>query len=215
MKTPLGSGRTASAKPVAQPREFLRPVLVSDEAAEEQRVIELVKTGDRAAFGLLVERHLPRAMAVAMRVLRHREDAEDLVQDAFLLALNHIADFDAQRRFWPWMSRIIVNRGLDVISARAVRVADVLGDDIADRGSSPASDAERSDLYARVRLAMSTLPRRRRLVIELFELEGMSVGEIAESLDSSPGTVRWHLHIARRQLRQLLPHVREDQGASA
>ncbi|HEY5062903.1 MAG TPA: sigma factor, partial [Gemmatimonadaceae bacterium] len=81
---PLGKGRIETAPP--PPREFAGPVLVSDAALEEQRVIESVRAGNQEAFGVLVQRYLPRALALAMRILRHHEDAEDLVQDAFLSA---------------------------------------------------------------------------------------------------------------------------------
>jgi RNA polymerase sigma-70 factor (ECF subfamily) len=212
MRSPLGSGRMESAKAAAPQREFLRPVLVSDAALEEQRLIESIRAGNAAAFGQLVERYLPRALALANRILHHREDAEDLVQDAFLAALKHIDDFDPARPFWPWMSRIIVNRGLDLSAARSIRSTEILGDHLADRGSSPAMDAERSDIFAQVRQAMLALPPRRRLVIELFELEGYSITEIARVLESAPSTIRWHLHVARHQLRAALAHVR---GASA
>src|SRR6185312_14872856 len=84
MTTPLETGRSAfdAAATVSESaREFLRPVLVSDEALAEQRLIDLVKTGNRAAFGELVTRYSPRALSLGMRILHHREDAEDLVQD--------------------------------------------------------------------------------------------------------------------------------------
>jgi RNA polymerase sigma-70 factor (ECF subfamily) len=209
MKTPLETDRTDTVQATAPERDFMRPVLVSDAASEEQRLIESVRSGDTAAFGVLVKQYLPRALSLGMRILRHREDAEDLVQDAFLSALKHIDNFDPRRPFWPWLSRIIVNRGLDLSASRSVRQSEVLGDHFADRGSSPAADAERSDFYAQVREAMLILPPRRRLVIELFELEGFSIVEIAEFLDSAPSTIRWHLHIGRRQLRAALSHVRE------
>jgi RNA polymerase sigma-70 factor (ECF subfamily) len=208
MKMPLRTDRTDTVEETAPQRDLLRPVLVSDSASEEQRLIESVRSGDSAAFGVLVTQYLPRALSLAMRILRHREDAEDLVQDAFLSALKHIDNFDPRRPFWPWLSRIIVNRGLDLSASRTVRQSEVLGDHLADRGSSPAADAERSDFYAHLRDAMQGLPPRRRLVIELFELEGFSIVEIAEFLDSAPSTIRWHLHIGRRQLRAALEHVR-------
>lgn len=212
MRQPLGSGRTRATPANASTPQFSRPVLVTDAGLEEQRVLEAVRGGDSSAFGLLVDRYLSRAVALASRILRHREDAEDLVQDAFLLALKHIEDFDATRPFWPWLSRIIVNRGLDLAAARSIRSADSLGDDVPDRGDSPAVAAERSDFFARVREAIGGLPPRRRLVVELFELEGFSIAEIAGMLDAAPATVRWHLHTARRDLRKGLAHVR---GASA
>jgi RNA polymerase sigma-70 factor (ECF subfamily) len=185
------------------------PVLVTDQAAAEQCLIERARKGDAEAFGVLVEGYLPRALRLAMRVLRQREDAEDLVQDAFLSALRHIDTFDAHRPFWPWLSRIIVNRGIDLSVARSIRVTSELTADLADGGESPSAGAERDDVFARVRRAMSSLPPRRRMVVELFELDGLSVAEIAESMETAPATVRWHLHVARRQLRHALQALRE------
>jgi RNA polymerase sigma-70 factor (ECF subfamily) len=143
-------------------------------------------------------------MALAMRILRHREDAEDLVQDAFLAALQHIDSFDLSRPFWPWLSRIIVNRGLDLSASRSTRAVDSIGDDISDTRPSPAESAERSEIREEFLRTVADLPERRRLVVQLFEVDGFSVAEIAKLLDSSPATVRWHLHMARRQLRNAL-----------
>ncbi len=165
-----------------------------------------VRQGDRDAFGALVERHLDRALALSVRLLHHREDAQDLTQDAFLAALEHIDAFDEARPFWPWLSRIIVNRGLDLAAARGVRVTEPLPDDVFDPRQSPAEAAERAELMGRFRHELALLPPRRKLIVQLFELDGYTVGEIAEMLDSSPATVRWHLHAARQQLRRTLAH---------
>lgn len=190
-------------------RHTARPVLVTDQAAAEQCLIERARVGDAEAFGALVECYLPRALRLALRLLRQREDAEDLVQDAFLSALRHIDTFDPHRPFWPWLSRIIVNRGIDLSAARSIRVTSELTPDLADGGESPSAGAERDDIFSRVRRAMSALPPRRRLVVELFELDGLTVAEIARTLETAPATVRWHLHVARRQLRQALQSLRE------
>jgi len=147
-------------------------------------------------------------MSLAMRLLRHREDAEDLVQDAFLAALQHIDSFDLSRPFWPWLSRIIVNRGLDVAASRSTRSAELLGDDLGDTRPSPADEAERGEISDEFRRTLASLPERRRLVVQLFEVDGFSVAEIAKLLDSSPATIRWHLHMARRQLRNALAPLR-------
>jgi RNA polymerase sigma-70 factor (ECF subfamily) len=147
-------------------------------------------------------------MALAMRLLRHREDAEDLVQDAFLAALQHIDSFDLTRPFWPWLSRIVVNRGLDLAASRSARAADALGDDVSDSRPTPAESAERGEIREEFRKTLSELPARRRLVVQLFEVDGFSVAEIGKLLDSSPATIRWHLHMARRQLRRALAPLR-------
>ncbi len=208
MKHPLGCGPLETPAPTELP-VTAPPVLVTDEAAAEQCLIERARLGDGQAFGALIESYLPRALRLAMRLLHQREDAEDLVQDAFLSALRHIDGFDPHRPFWPWLSRIIVNRGLDISAARSIRATSELPSDLADRGEPASAAAEREDIFARVRSAMSALPPRRRMVVELFELEGLSVAEIANCIDTAPATVRWHLHVARRQLRQALLPIRE------
>lgn len=180
----------------------------NDEFAQERDIISRVRSGERDAFGQLVERYLQRAMAVAMRLLRHREDAEDLVQDAFLSALQHIDSFDVSRPFWPWLARIIVNRGLDLSASRAARATDALNDDVRDSKPSPADAVEGGEIRDEFHRTLATLPERRRLVVQLFEVDGFSVAEIAKLLDSSPATIRWHLHVARRQLRNALSPLR-------
>lgn len=179
---------------------------------DDSAIIERVREGDRDAFGELVARHLPRALALARRILHHREDAEDLVQDAFLRALEKIDYFEAGRPFWPWLSRILVNRGLDIDAARSIRRTEELPDDVFDERDSPMLLLERREIRERFERALIALPPRSRLVVQLFELDGYSVSEIAEMLESSPATIRWHLHVTRRQLRQALSFLREGGG---
>ena len=178
------------------------------ENSDERDLLVRIGEGDRDAFGRLVERYLSRAVALAMRLLRHRQDAEDLVQDAFLKALQHVDSFDASRPFWPWLSRIIVNRGLDVAAARSRHSTEALADELFDRGPSPAETVERAEINDHLRRTLDTLPPRRRLVVQLYEVDGFSVAEIATFLDTAPATIRWHLHISRRQLRKALALLR-------
>lgn len=180
----------------------------ADESDRERELLVRVRGGERDAFGELVQRYLQRAMALARRLLHHREDAEDLVQDAFLSALQHIDSFDLSRPFWPWLSRIIVNRGLDLAASRSTRASSALTEEVSDAGPSPAEAAERGEVRDEFRRTLALLPERRRLVVQLFEVDGFSVAEIAKLLDSSPATVRWHLHVARRQLRNALAPLR-------
>lgn len=196
---------TATAHDISRASLVLR---ANDASREEHELLARVRNGERDAFGRVVELYLPRAMSLAMRLLRHREDAEDLVQDAFLAALQHIDSFDLSRPFWPWLSRILVNRGLDVAASRSTRAAESLQDDVSDTRPSPADAAERGEIRDEFRRTLAALPERRRLVVQLFEVDGFSVAEVAKLLDSSPATIRWHLHMARRQLRNALAPLR-------
>jgi RNA polymerase sigma-70 factor, ECF subfamily len=181
------------------------------EPADEE-LVERVRVGDPDAFGVLVERHMDRAFRIGYRLLGHREDAEDLVQDAFLTVLEKIDTFQTGRRFAPWFHRIVVNRGLNAREARSIRRVEQIPETVASHGSSPARHAEQVDLRERIDAAIADLPERQRTIVELFELDGFTGAEIAEMLDISAGTVRWHLHEARRALREsLAPLERKEE----
>lgn len=172
--------------------------------AAESALVERVRGGDPAAFDLLVERYMRRAFSVAYRVLGQREDAEDLVQDAFLIVLQRIETFERGRSFAPWFFRILVNRGMNARKARSLRATDEIPEATTSRGPAPDTNAERSELRGDLRVAMAGLSDRQRTIVQLFELEGFGGPEIAEILEISQGTVRWHLHEARKTLRRSL-----------
>jgi len=189
----------------AQPSESERTF------AEEAAILARVQQGDIAAFDLVVRRYLRRAFAIAYRVLGHREDAEDLVQDAFLTALERIASFDRSRPFGPWLFRIVVNRGLNARKARAIRRTEAMPMDVTEPGEpSPASLYERTEIRERFHAALAGLSQRQRLIVELADIDGMSGVEIAAMLGVSQGTVRWHLHMARHALRKALAPLRGE-----
>ncbi|HUE97575.1 MAG TPA: RNA polymerase sigma factor [Longimicrobiaceae bacterium] len=187
------------------------PLALSIADPSDATLARQVQRGDPAAFDLLVHRHMKRAFGVAFRLLGHAEDAEDLVQDAFIAALTKIDSYDSSRDFAPWFYRILVNRCLNARKARARRAVSELPPDAASSGPSPLAEAERSELRDQLRVALARLPDRQRTIVAMFDIEGFSSPEIAEMLGISDGTVRWHLHQARRVLREALePHVRRQ-----
>ena len=206
---PLTAGTEAVVLPgdLLHARDQRRVVTeVTDEA-----LVERVRGGEVAAYDALVNRHMRRAFSVAYRVLGQREDAEDLVQDAFLTALEKIDSFQEGRRFAPWFFRILVNRGLNARKARTLRQTEALPTEISGSAASPLHEAEVAELRERLEVAMKSLPDRQKAIVKLFELEGFSSPEIAEILEVSDGTVRWHLHQARQTLREVLaPYMRRD-----
>jgi RNA polymerase sigma-70 factor, ECF subfamily len=171
---------------------------------DDSRLVERVREGDSRAFDVLVTRHMRRAFSVAYRVLGHREDAEDLVQDAFVAALERLDTFDTSRTFGPWFYRIVVNRGLNARKARSVRKTEELPMEVVSAEVLPDRAAERAELHARLRAALAELPEKQRAAIQLFELEGFSGAEIADILEIPAGTVRWYLHQAKQALRGAL-----------
>ena len=178
---------------------------------DERELVTRVQHGDREAFDELARRHARRAFAIAYRILRHTQDAEDLVQDAFIAALDGIGTFDPTRPFAPWFFKIVVNRALNAVSARSTRERHVT---VTPLWSSEAAavefdPAERSEIRQRFQEALSALPRQQRVIVEMSDIDGRSSTEIGEMLDLPRGTVRWHLHQARKTLRVALAGLLE------
>lgn len=178
----------------------------SDDAhvVDDRELVERARHGDAAAYDRLVRRHLGRATSIARRLLGNVEDAEDLVQEAFIRALDRIATYDATRAFGPWFYRLLINTGLNARKARALRAAEPERSDVPSRSANPLELAERSELRERFATALASLPPRQRLVVSMFEVDSLSTAEIAEALGITPETVRWHHHQARQTLREAL-----------
>ena len=182
-------------------------------ALDEGRLIERVREGDAQAFGELVQRYQRRAFAIAYRLLRHIQDAEDLVQESFIAALDRLDSFDVRRPFGPWFFRIVMNRGRNAIAARQVRETETLDDEFHAGGASPARLVEQRELGERIGLALDELSERQRLVVQLHEIEGFTTAEVAGMLEIAEPTVRWTLHAARKRLRAELAGWKEQHDA--
>ncbi len=197
----------------ASPRAWspVNPDVTSVAEPADGALVERVRRGESHAFDLLVRRHDRRAFSLAFRLLGHREDAEDVVQESFIAALEALDRFDAQRPFGPWLCRIVVNRALNARKSRSRRSMEQVPEDAPAATLSPERSAERAETSRRVRTAMTGLPERQRLVMAMIELEGFSGPEVAEILGMPEGTVRWLLHSARKALRAALGS--EDGGA--
>jgi RNA polymerase sigma-70 factor (ECF subfamily) len=131
-----------------------------------------VQAGDRSAYDELVRRHMRQAFAIAYRIVRNQQDAEDTVQDAFIAALVAIQSFDTARPFAPWISRIVARKALNALEKRRVRNSDSLTHEMSDGRATPYDDAARTQVAVRVRAALTRLPPRQRTIVELVELEG-------------------------------------------
>jgi RNA polymerase sigma-70 factor (ECF subfamily) len=185
---------------------------VPSEAHDNERGLVIrVQQGDREAFDELARRYARRAFAIAYRILRHTQDAEDLVQDAFMAALDGIGSFDPARPFAPWFFKIVVNRSLNAASARNTRERHVTVTHLWNKDAAAVEfdPAERSEIRQRFQQALAALPKHQRLIVELSDLDGRSSTEIGEMLELPRGTVRWHLHQARKVLRAALGDLLE------
>ena len=179
------------------------PALPPD-MVDEPALVARVRAGDTLAYDTLVRRYLKRAYAVSHRMVGHDGDAEDIVQDAFLRALERIAQCGPGRAFGPWFFRILITQALNNRRSAKVRRTEALMDDVHGHDAGGHVAAERSEVMAAFRAALTQLPQVQQSIVQLSDVEGYGSGELATMLDMPAGTVRWHLHQARKVLRVAL-----------
>ncbi len=182
--------------------------MVMADAPLVRRAIE----GDARAFETLVRRYASVAHAVALGIVKEPADAEDVVQDAFVTALERLEDCDPAK-FRAWFLRVVRNRAHSVRRYLGVRDAAPLDAVVTPSGEpGPHRETERSQLRRDLITALAGLTEVQREVVLLHDLEGWKHREIGELLDLPEGTVRAHLFHARRALRdhEALRRSRKD-----
>ena len=178
---------------------------MSDSDQTDKELVEAVRQGSSAAAGRLAEKYLRGCRAVALAIIGEIPGAEDVSQDAFVYAMERIDDCRDPARFGAWLRQIVRSQAKNHLRHAKVRRTEQLLDDTATTGTeSPADAAERSDLRVRLLEALSTLAEEQREIVLLHDLEGWTHDEISERIRVPAGTVRSHLHFARRKLRELL-----------
>lgn len=172
-------------------------------------LVARARTGDPAAAEALVRRHLRAAYVVALAILRRPHDAEDLVQDALIVAFERLDECRDPERFAAWLLQIVRNRARNARLRR--RLADVFGGR-AERESETASIVEEgAGLRDRLLRALDRLSAPQREVVLLHDLEGFTHGEIAAALGISEVNSRQHLFQARKVLRGLLQDEKSEE----
>jgi RNA polymerase sigma-70 factor (ECF subfamily) len=167
-------------------------------------LVSQVRLGDRRAADQLLQRYLRSCRAVALAVTGNEADADDVCQDAFVSAIERIDERRDPTRFGGWLLQIVRNRARNFLRHYKVRETEPLDDAVVDPGASTAAAAERNELRERLRAGLAQLPEAHREVVLLHDLEGWKHEEIARLLELPAGTVRSHLHHARRLLRRIL-----------
>jgi RNA polymerase sigma-70 factor (ECF subfamily) len=188
----------------------------------DSTLIAATKNGESQAFEFLVKRHEAKTFSVAFRITRNREDAQDVVQQAFLKAFMHLDGFQEKSSFSTWLTRIVINEGLMCLrrnrSRRELSLDDVKSEseelfppEIPDRAEDPAEIYEQRENERILCEAMNQLSTEFRTVLCL-RLDDRTVGETAEILGLGVGTLKARLFRARQKLRVLLTSSSEFQG---
>ena len=175
--------------------------LTVNDQMKDGKLVRLARAGDGAAFGLLVQRYMRAAYAVAYSVTGRHEDAEDAAQEAFMVALSRLEECRSPGKFAGWLMTIVRNRSRNLVRRETLRSTDQVP--VSARSKTPGPDrvTERAELRGRLDAALNELPEVQREIVLLHDLEGWKHREIAERLEIPSGTVRSHLHFARKMLR--------------
>jgi RNA polymerase sigma-70 factor (ECF subfamily) len=183
------------------------------------------KGGDLDAFESLTSRYEQRVYALAFRMLRQQQDAQDVTQQTFLSAAEHLAGFCGDASFATWLLRITTHAALKVIRKRkglnAVSLAEATQERnesdaiphpeyIADWRQSPEELVELNETRQLLEQALAQLDEKHRLVFLLRDVGGFSVKETAEALGLTEANIKVRLLRARLQLRELLTHKLGD-----
>jgi RNA polymerase sigma-70 factor (ECF subfamily) len=182
---------------------------------DEAELIERSRSGDSAAFGVLVERYQRRVVGVALAVVHNQDDAVELAQETFVRAYENLSKFESRSSFSTWLYRIAANLAIDFWRREGRHVV-LHGEDAESEISRIPSlqgdsfkEVSRAELSERLNKALGELTSEHRAVILLREVEGLSYDEISDILQVPRGTVMSRLHYARTRLRVILQDLEE------
>lgn len=180
----------------------------------EEKLVAEAQGGSLAAFQQLVECYETTVFRLARRIAHSHEDAEEIMQNAFIKAFKNMSRFRGDSRFSTWLGRITINESL--MKMRGRRVKELSVDDpveteggsflreLEDRRSNPEQRYSQEELQSILAKTIAQLSPAYRTVLQLRDVEGFSTEETAGALEVSPTAVKSRLRRARLQLRQLL-----------
>ena len=167
----------------------------------DEELISRHLSGDRSAFGLLVERHQRRVYNLTYRMLGRPEDAADAAQDAFVTCMQKLSGFRGTSAFTTWLHRVTVNICYDALRKRA---REVPVEEQEDSAAAPGDLAADSAAAVDVQRALLQVPDEFRAVLVMHDVQGVPYEEIAEALGAPVGTVKSRLHRGRVALARAL-----------
>lgn len=189
----------------------------------DQEVVALARTGSERAYRELVTRYQRPVFSLIYRMVRNREQAEDLSQETFVKVINAIDSYRSEFKFSSWVFKIANNAAIDHLRKRELDTLSLDGSphaetadmveatafQVAESGESPLDEVEGRELGGAIEEGIRRLRPEYRTCIILRHIEGRSYEEIAAILNLPLGTIKTYIHRARQELRISLAHLRE------
>lgn len=193
-----------------------------ENGSQHEVSIEALKAGDRAEFARFVEEYSPAIYRLGLRMLNNEQDAEDILQDTFIKAFQHIQEFEGRSRLSTWLYRIATNEALMLLRKRrpdTISVEEPVDNDedvmheplqILDWTNLPEDELLSAETRAYMKQAVEKLPDSLRITFILREIENLSTLETAQVLNISETAVKTRLSRARLKLREELSSYYEE-----
>jgi RNA polymerase sigma-70 factor (ECF subfamily) len=175
-----------------------------------------LRSGDRSALAQLVEAFSGQIYQLALKMMNNPQDAEDVLQNTFIKAFQHVAEFEGRSKLSTWLYRIATNEALMMIRKRRPEIneadsqamdsedADITPTEFVDWGMLPENELLSSESKKQLDQAIQNLPEKLRIVFLLRDIEGLSIQETAQSLDLNEAVIKTRLLRARLRLREAL-----------
>lgn len=192
---------------------------------EDIELVEKAKQGDKISMGILVNRYSRRVYNLALRIVRNKEEAEDVLQDTFLTVVDKLHTFDGRSSFFTWLYRIATNSALMLLRKKKIRRANMLDNDfdpdnteltnMIDWTQDPSIDVTNAEIHDKINEALETLKEKYRTVFVLRDIEELSTRETSDVLNISEENVKVRLLRARQFLREYLSRYFEERLVGA
>jgi RNA polymerase sigma-70 factor, ECF subfamily len=188
------------------------------ESASDEAIVEQILAGEVHLYEVIVRRHSQRLFRIAMSVLRNDGDAEEVVQDAYVSAYQHLAQFAGRAKFITWLTRIALYKALARASARAREVAleDEQGQEpswLIHRGPTPEQSLSAAETASLLGNAIEALPDTYRRVLVMRDINEVDTETTARELNITETNVKVRLHRARTMLRRQWERTMESPSA--
>ena len=184
---------------------------------DDLTLVKRCRDGDAKAFQTLVERYQKRVYALALGMLKDRDEAMDIAQETFVKVYKYLDHFKGDSSFYTWIYRIATNLAIDARRRKAPAGDPVEFDEAVQRespdepgvmssrlGSNPQQALMRRELVNKIDEALSQLPEKHRSILVLREVEGLSYEDLARTLKIRKGTVMSRLFHARKKVQKIL-----------
>jgi RNA polymerase sigma-70 factor, ECF subfamily len=187
---------------------------------EDLELVKKAKQGDQVSMGILVNRYSKRVYNLALRIVRNKEEAEDVLQDTFLTVVAKLDTFDGRSSFFTWLYRIATNSALMLLRKKKIRRANFMDNDFdpehseihntIDWSQDPAVDVTNKEIHEKISEALETIKEKYKTVFVLRDIEELSTRETSEILNISEENVKVRLLRARQYLREYLSKYFEE-----